>query len=765
VFSLKLFGGAILEGPDGPVGGRLAQRRRMALLAILALGRGRPISRDKILGLLWPETDAERARHSLADSVYHVRKALGDHALVSAGDDLVLNAEVVATDVQAFEDSLGRGDPEDAVAHYRGPLLDGFHLDDAPEFERWCDRERDRLARAYTAALEQLADEAGRRGDVKAAAHWWHLLIAADPYNARFVLRLMATLEQGGDRAGAIQQGRSHAALMETDVGAPADQAVIEYVEQLTSKRANHPRRAEEVIEQQRPSEVGDVADPVTASTRASSRVPRKMAVAALGMVVVLAAGAGAALSLRADARATASTKTIAVLPCANLSQDKSEEYFSDGLTEELIAVLSQLRALRVVARTSVFEYKDRPRDIREVGKALNVGTVLECSVRRVDDRVRVTAQLITAADGFHLWAESYEREGTDILAIQNDLALRIVGALQTTLSASERELLARRPTTNQAAHALYLRGQYFWNQRTTGSFERALQYFEEAIALDSQYARAYAGLARTYSLQGLAGVLPPAEAGERMRRAAEKAIALEPALAEAYAALGVYLNLYAWKSVESERAYRRAIELDPDYGDVRHYYANFLTAHGRHGEALRQREKGVEVEPLSAPLNAALGSELMRQQRGKEGVRWVRDALEFDRDHWHAHARLGNYFASIGQFDAAIRAHRQAAASGWIDAEAGLARVLALDGKTAESKAILARLVSQAEQTGNYPVRVASVFVALNDINSALNWLERAYEYRNPQLRLLPLYAPELAASPQVADLLRRIGLPVITS
>ncbi len=747
MFSLKLFGGAILEGTDGPVGGRLSQRRRLSLLAILALARGRPVSRDRILALLWPESDAERARHSLADSVYQVRKVLGDEAILSVGDDLLLNSAVIASDVQAFGDAWSRSDWESATAHYAGPLLDGFHLDDAAEFERWCDGERDRLARAYASALERLADAAAERGDAKMAVHWCRLLINADPYNASYVLRLMDALERAGDRAGAIQQGRLHAALMQNDVGADADPSILARIEQLKTRP----------FIRVRPAQPSTVAGDVVRSTAGATRHRRALLPAIV--VLVLVVMVGAALAFRGAAR-SGGVQTIAVLPCANLSNDPGEEYFSDGLTEELIAVLSEVKALRVVARTSVFVYKDRRWDVRDVGRKLNVNAVLECSVRHEQDRMRVTAQLISAADGFHLWAESYDRTGDDLIAIQNDLAIRIVNALETRLTSAERGRVARRATAHPAAYALYLQGQYYWNQRTTLSFERAIDYFTQAIALDSQYARAYSGLARTYSLQGVGGLYSAAEAGERLRQAATRAIELDPDLGEAHAALGLYYNLYAWDTERAEAAYQRAIELDPNYADARHYYANMLRSTGRYNEALRQRQKAAEIDPLSGPITAALGFELIQHGRIQEGERMLLDALAFSAGNWHAAEYLAEYYASINRLDTAIALQRRVVAVAPGDGEPGLAWLLARSGRKDEARMMLSRFVADAQRTGNYSLRVAPIYVALNDLPGALSWVEQAYQHRQPQLRLLAIVTPSLAADARFADLRRRVGL-----
>jgi TolB-like protein/DNA-binding SARP family transcriptional activator/Tfp pilus assembly protein PilF len=783
MFSLKLLGGVLIEGPQGPLGGRVAQRRRIALLSVLALSRGRPVSRDKLLALFWPESDSERARHSLAESLYQIRRELGERAILSVGEELWLNADLLRSDVEEFENALERGELVAAAAAYTGPLLDGFHLSDAPGFEHWIDTERERLARAYGHALEQLAEEASARGDSKSAVEWWRRLATREPYNGRIILRLMETLASAGDRAAAFKHARIHAALLAEEFGAEPDAEVTALAERLRSGAAtgSHHGRTAEVLNRSVLPDAGEDTSALALDAFRVERTPRAgtrrrlMGARAIGLVVTLILsvaavrfvdrllpGRGGTSGASAEAVAT-SPKAIAVLPCANLSADPEEEYFSDGLTEELIGALAQVRALRVAARTSVFAFKGTNRDIREIGRSLRVGTLLECSVRRAEDRVRVTAQLINAGDGFRLWSDTYEREGADIFAIQTDLALRIASALEAELTPAERERLAHRPTTNPEAYTLYLKGRYFWNQRTSGAYSRAIDYYERAITLDPQYAAAYAGLARTYALQGLSGYLTPHEAGERMRTAALEAVELDDALAEAHAELGAYLNLFASDSDAAEREYLRAIELDPSYPTARHLYGNLLRAMGRFEEALEQKRKAVELDPLVPAMHEALGNTLLLAGHPEEARAYVDDAIELDSMFWRGHTTLGFLFELTGQLEEAVRAHQRAVqlAGESTAATAGLARALALVGRKAESQELLAELQAEAARTGvNAPI-VASVFLALDNLAEARAWLEKSHRQKHPELRLMSADDPRFARlqhDPRSADLLRRI-------
>jgi TolB-like protein/Tfp pilus assembly protein PilF len=459
----------------------------------------------------------------------------------------------------------------------------------------------------------------------------------------------------------------------------------------------------------------------------------------------------------------------VAVLPCANLSRDPEEEHFSDGLTEELIGVLAQVRSLQVVARTSTFAFKGENRDIREIGRALSAGTLLECSVRRAGERVRVTAQLINAADGFHLWAETYEREGTDIFAIQSDLALRIANALEAELTPAERVRITRRPTDSPEAHAFYLKGRYFWNQRTRSGYTLAIDYFERAIAVDPHYALAHAGLAYAYSMQGMFGDLAPYESSVRTRDAALRALELDPELAEAYTVLGGYYHVHAWESEAAERAHLRALELDADYPTGHQWYANYLTAMERFEEALAERKKAVELDPLSAHLSLSLGSALLALDRPDEALEHLRNALEVDSTYWQAHVGLARYYDATGRLDDAIRTHRRAVELTDVKslASVGLADLLARAGRQDEARvlldearAVLAELQAEAERTETYSPGVALVLLAMDDVEGALAWLERAYRQKHPSLRFIGR-PPRLADDPRYIDLRRRIGLP----
>jgi TolB-like protein/DNA-binding SARP family transcriptional activator len=820
MYSLSLFGGAHLVGDEGPVVGPAVQRHRLALLALLG-GHPAGLSRDKLLAFLWPDRDSAHARSLLKQGVHTLRRELGERAIVAAGNVLRLDPEVIREDVAEFEAALAAGDEARAVALYAGPFLDGFFLSSAPEFERWVDREREQLGRAYGRALETLAEAAERERDLLGAVEWWKARAAQDRYDSRVALRLIQALDATGNLAGALQHATVHERLLQEDVGVGSPPELCAAVEALRSRRspagasgvlaAGAPSPADPPVGAELGPETGAPdAGPHSRQLEAKTRnqpVPElsvpgnaRARRVALALAVTLAGGSsfsvgwslrtsrsgpgpegitGAAVAsppvLAPGSNGTAlPARALAVLPFTNVSRDPQDEYFSDGLTDELINTLSNVHALRVVARTSAFAFKEESRDIRDIGLALGVGTVLEGSVLKNGDRIRVTAQLINAADGFHLWSESYEREGTDAFAIQSDLALRITAALEAALTPAERGRLARRATESPEAHGLYLKGRHFWYQRTSSGFARAIDYFRRAIATDSMYAKAHAGLATVYLLQGISGDLSPEEAGERTRAAALEALALDDELAEAHAALGAYYEAYAWNETAAEREWRRAIDLDPNDPTVRHFYGNLLAAGGHFDEAIAQKRKAVELDPLSPLFSEALGNIYRRAGRPAEALEALRNAIELDSTYWRAYGQLGAVYEMMGSFEEAVRAHRRAVefagAGANVDARfgrIGLARTLALAGRKADARRMLVEFEAEADRTGFHRAHVATVFLAMDDVEGALDWLERSERERNPELRARalavlkdPLFA-RLQPEPRFRDLLRRVGFP----
>jgi len=766
VHRLKLLGGASIEGPGGPLTGRAVQRRRLALLAILATGqaRGRGFGREKLVAYLWPEADADRGRHLLSDSVYRVNQAVGAEAIVAAGDELRLNPDHLAADVAEFERAATVGDAERAVGLYAGPLLDGLFLVDGEQFERWLDAERSRLARAYGDALEALAQAAERRGAMADAVAWWRRLANHDPYSSRIAVCLMEALAAVGEQAAAVQHARAHNALLRDDLGVESNAAVARLAERLSTDPAKSPVRSEEPREsaagrpaQPASAEAPPAPRPLSATERPEGSVasqpqpapgpspgrerPRRtlrLAIAAVAAIVFVVAFV--LWRNREGTPESAPVASIAVLPFVDLSPARDNAYFSDGMTEELINTLSQVEGVHVAARTSVFAYKDRQTDVREVGRRLGVATVLEGSVRKAGPKIRVTAQLVNAADGYHLWSESYDRELEDVFAIQEEISRAIVGTLRGRLVGSRPVMIAERSTQDADAYDLYLKGRYAWHQRSEEGLRRAADYFTQAVARAPDYARAYVGLGDAYAVLGFYDYLAPRESFPRAEEAARRALALDSTLAAPYATLG-YVSLYHhWNWSAAEEQFRRSIAIDASYSTAHQWYANLLTAMGRFDEAEREMRVAQERDPLSLIANAALGWSFFMAGKFDRAIAQCDHTLELNRTFELAHLWKGWALEALGRPDEAVIEIAEAVrlSRGTTLSRLSLAHALATAGMRDSAARTLASVERQGARDYVPSYEIAKVHLALGEREQALAWLERAFEERSHSMAFL---------------------------
>jgi serine/threonine-protein kinase len=436
------------------------------------------------------------------------------------------------------------------------------------------------------------------------------------------------------------------------------------------------------------------------------------------------------------DSPSAASAKSIAVLPFVNLSADKNDEYLSDGMTEELINVLAKVPGLRVPGRTSCFAFKGKNEEgiFREVGERLHVGTVLEGSVRKADNKLRITAQLINVADGYHLWSDTYDGDMKDILAMQSDVAQRVVRALQLQLGVEEERALAKKPTENAEAYRLYLLGRYHFAKFTRVGWTNAINYFEQALQVDPAYALAYCGLADTYGWCG-GQVLPGREAWAREKELALKALALDPKLAEAHLSLAVG-HFSALELDASEKELQRAVELNPNLALAYDQYGWTYMAGGHFDKAIANEKKALELDPLNILLNTDLGFFLSWARRYDEAIVQVRKTLELDTNNALAHQTLGWCMVWKGNLPAA-RAEFQEATTlddlPWYKGSLGYA--YAASGDRAKAEQILRDLDEMSTKQYVSPASRASVYLGLGEKAKALDWIEKAYEDRDPLL------------------------------
>jgi TolB-like protein/DNA-binding winged helix-turn-helix (wHTH) protein/Tfp pilus assembly protein PilF len=459
----------------------------------------------------------------------------------------------------------------------------------------------------------------------------------------------------------------------------------------------------------------------------------------------------------------------LAVLPFANLTGDDSQEYFSDGLTEEMIAQLGHLDPghLGVIARTSVMPYKNNPEQISQIGRELGVQYVLEGSVRRDSDKVRITAQLIQVKDQSHLWSRQYDRELSHLLTLQGEIAQEISGEIQTALgqpvkSSSTARLSAPIAPENYEAYDLYLKGRYYWNKRTAQGFQQAVQSFTQAIAKDPGYARAYAGLADSYALMSAYYVAPPSELIPQGRAAALKALELDPNLADAHVSLALIAQNYDWDWQTSEREFRRAIALDPNYATAHHWYAEHLGLLGRFDEAFPEMQLARELDPLSLVMQADNAVMFYYSRQYDRAIQQFRAILDLDPDFSRAHI-ISYAYVQQGRFADAladIGSWRRTDAVYWIDAEE--AYVYGRQGKLEQARRLLTKLELLNRRQPLDPFIFVGPYLGLGDTDQALATLEKSVTAHSPGLTGLkvdPIYDP-VRPAPRFQSLLHGLGL-----
>ena len=757
-FHLRLFGNPSITPDDGegvPLYGRVAQRHRLGLLALIAVAPGQRLSRDKLIATLWPESDSERGRNLLKVSTYVVRTELDEGALLSEGDDLRLNPAVVRTDAADFDAAVARGDHAGAVALYTGPFLDGFFVSDAPEFEQWAARERERFATVYGKALEALAEAAEAEGDASRAADWWRRRAAQDPYDSRIALRLMQSLEASGNRAAALQHASVHQRLLEQEFGIAAAPGIQGFAERMRKQPAMPdvlpPRES-----QREPVDVPaatEVAEHGQSERRRPKVLPRRgvLALTAVLLVVVATLWAiGPGLSQPPE-------RSIAVLPFVNLDAADDDESFNDGLTEEIISGLASVPELRVISRTSAMHYKGAERPLPEIARELGVAHILEGSVRKSGTRVRISAQLIDARADEHLWAENYETDLGDVFRVQEQIARQVVRALEVELGERAETALVRQGTRDPVAYQMYRRARYLWNTRTKQGHQRALEYYQQAIARDSSYADAYAGLADTYRTAWHLNLsdLSETEAFSRAKWAADRAIALDDKSADAHVAAAMSLEAEKnWHGAERELL--RAIELNPSHATAHTWYSLLLSGLGRPREALEESRRAYELDPFAVVPSSNYGWQCYLARDYDCAIDQYRRTVEIGPTFGRTYARLGMAYALAGKLDEAVPALERAIQyhPERPDLLADLAYVRALRGETAAARHTLERAKLQPFE----PFNIGRAYVALREPDSAFAWLERS-RWQWPHRAVLsdPALDP-LRSDPRFARLVERV-------
>jgi TolB-like protein/DNA-binding winged helix-turn-helix (wHTH) protein len=456
---------------------------------------------------------------------------------------------------------------------------------------------------------------------------------------------------------------------------------------------------------------------------------------------------------------------SLAVLPLEDLSSDPAQQYFADGITDELITDLAQISNLKVISRTSTIQYRGTKKSIPEIGKALRVDALIEGTVERDANRVRIRVQLIDSASDRHLWARSYDRELRDVLLLQSEAARDIAQEIRGQVAPAQSEVVTAPTPVNPEAYEAYLKGRYFLNKRSSEGIMTATGYFEQAIALDPQFALAYAGLADSYSLLG-SETLPASVASAKARTAALKALELDPSIAEGHTALAVVHFYYDWNWNDSQRELQRAIQLNPNYATAHHWSSVYLSAMGRFPEAIQEAERAHELDPLSPSITISLATEYRDARRFDRSIELLSAVLELDPNFAAAHQGLGKTYAAMGLWKLAVEEFQKAAALAH-DSESltGLAYAYSASGGRAEALKIVDQL--RAQPGGNYvsPFNLAAVFTGLGEKDQAFSSLDRAYHERDSRLPFLAVdrWFEPLHTDPRFVELCGRMGLPAV--
>ncbi|HET7599640.1 MAG TPA: protein kinase [Gemmatimonadales bacterium] len=503
-----------------------------------------------------------------------------------------------------------------------------------------------------------------------------------------------------------------------------------------------------------------------TVETAVKRPAPRRWTRPLAGAAALLLLALGTfAVARRARLALPVPAASAAVLPFVDLSPARDQEYFSDGLTEELITSLSQVPGLRVAARTSSFQFKGRSTDVHEVGRKLDVAAVVEGSVRRSGDRLRITSRLVDTKDGYQLWSDSYDREVSDVFAVQEDVARSIVSALRVRLAPARDSALAVPPTKDLEAYDLYLKGRFAWNKRTGPALEDAVRYLEQAVARDSTFARAWAALADAYILVvPFAGHGSSAETWRKAQAAARKALALDSTSAEAYTSLGYGSFIYAWDWRAAEEYFRRAIAANPNYATGHHWYGDYLAGRGRLAESLAEMGRAHQLDPLSLQIGSEWGWVSYLMHRTDEAETRIRETLALDSNFAQAHFRVGLVQIQQGRYPAAIASLKRAIELGafYPQSAAALAVAYAESGDRKAAMAILEDLKRRAAGELVPPVHVATVYAGLGDLTHGFEWLNRAIDEKDiyiPENFFEPLLDP-LRKDPRFREVWRRMGI-----
>ncbi len=695
------------------------QPKRCALLVCVAT-EGEE-STDRLIGRLWPDSAPSRARHNLHQTVYELRRTLGDGWIEAAGDGLRVG-EGIAVDTTRFEQLLAEGRADDALAWYGGDFLEGTYLVNTKEFELWVDAHRGKLRRLHRKARREAlgaAREAGETDRAMAIARAWAEL---EPFEDEAQLRFIELLAETGLRAEALEHFESYERRLAAEEGQlrPLDE-MIQLVRRIRSGN-------------------GPGAAPAPA---------------------VVAPQPGRAPAPTQPARPEPAS--IAVLPFANMSPEPGSDYFSDGMTEELIAVLNDLSGITVAARTSSFAFKHSPLDIREIGRQLNVQWAVEGSVRKSGDHIRIAARLINTADGMPFWSGRYDRDVEDIFVIQEEISRAIAEALSITLSESV-ELLVRRRTDTPEAYRAYLLGRYHWNRRTPDAMEQAVESFRSAIELDPDYVLAYVGLADAFMAQAQFAYRRPSDVLPLAAEACERALVLDPLIPEIRPTRAHLYEIWELDFTAADQEYQHAVALNPRDGNARAWYGALLVALDRFDDARHQMRIGLQLEPFSLPMRFHNGMLLYRARDYQLALAELRATAEMNPEYYAAPCFIAVTLTAAGQAAEAVRISREAIGRlGPVPALLmSLGQGLAALGQHDAARQVLQQMDQIAQRFYVPAVLRTVVHGALGDLDDAFRTLDQAVDERYGQVMFInvdPVFDP-IRGDARFAGIAARLNL-----
>jgi TolB-like protein/Tfp pilus assembly protein PilF len=595
---------------------------------------------------------------------------------------------------------------EEALSLYEGDLL----TEDL--YEDWATTRREQLRTQHQDLLGQLAQLYERRGEYQRSIEQLKALVARDPSNEEAHRELMRLYAATRHRRQALRQYQECREALRRGLDAEPERATVELREQIIAGRVP------------------------TLPGATEARAPER--------VVAI--------------------NSLAILPLVNVGGDPNSEYLSDGITESIINTLSQLPQLKVMARSTVFRYKGVEVDPQEVGNRLGVRAVLTGRVLHRGDALNIQTELVDVSDGSQVWGEQYSRKSSDIFEVQEEIAKEIAAKLRLRLSGEERGRLIRRHTESTEAYHAYLRGQYFWNKRTTNWLKKSVGYFQQAVELDPTYAVAYTGLSDAYTLLVTWEVLTPEEGFAKAKEAAKRALEIDERLGEAHASLA-HAMLHNLEWADAEREFRQAIELHPGYAMAHDWYAEYLAAVGRFSDAVAEAKRSLESDPLSLISNADVGWMLYYARQYDEAVEQYRKTLELDPNFLLAHLQLGQVYIQKRMYDEALKELQTAFD---LSGKSDLAEVMlighayAVSGRKDKAREMLNGL---DELTGGRyfsAYRVALIYAGLGEAEAAFKWLERAYDMHDAKLIWLKVdpMLDGLRSEPRFGELMRRVGL-----